>query len=211
MCLHVDLQATERVRQRLLEAGGSLTVYKLLKLNMTGTALASPFAAFLWESGWNEAEGELPSPLTDGMIVNEGGFHVLLDDPCPDMPPMDMEMVAVPFHAFEQDFVCAGGSHAIFGRLHLAIADHELAIKELGAARPRRSAEQPADQPLHEYQQWVRENQDAAWLRRALVEVAPKGSTEPDRVWIQHRERHRPLRVVPLHSLMRAPDPPAAA
>ena len=206
MSLRVDLETTELIRQRLLEAGGSLRVYKLLKLNMTGTALASPFAAFLWESGWNEAEGELPSPLTHGTIVNEGGFHVFLDDP---MPPM--EMVAVPFHAFEQDFVCAGGSHAIFGRLHLAIADHELAIKELGAARPRRSAEQPADQPLHEYQQWVRENQDAAWLRRALVEVAPKGSMERARVWIQHRERHRPLRVVPLDSLVRAPDSPDAA
>ena len=40
-------------------------------------------------------------------------------------------------------------------------------------------------------------------LRRALVEVEPRDSTKPSRVWLQHRQRDRPVRVVELASVLR--------
>ncbi len=242
MSLCVDLEITKDCLGRLRDAGGSLTVYKVLRLTTDREDLASPtIIDHVWEGGWNRAKGELPSPLTDGAIVNEGGFHVFIDEP--NVWDGYVQMVVVPFLAFERDFVCAGHHewadeiHAIFRRLYLAVGDHELARKEL-LERPQASVDallarvpffaavsqalgmnvktklyrlEPDDVA---YQRWVVENTDAGWLRRALVEVEPRDSTKPSRVWLQHRQRNRPVRVVELASVLREariPSSPDAA
>ncbi len=245
MSLRVDLEITKECLGRLRDAGGSLTVYKFLRLTTDREDLASPRVTdhvYVWEGGWNRAEGELPSPLTDGTIVYGGGFHVFIDEP--NVWDGYVQMVVVPFLAFERDFVCAGHHeradeiHAIFRRLYLAVGDHELARKEL-LERPQ----PPEDESLAQaqqfyaavskalgmnvktklyrlepddvaYQRWVVENTDAGWLRRALVEVEPRDSTKPSRVWLQHRQRNRPVRVVELASVLREariPSSPDAA
>ena len=244
MSLRVDLEITKEYLGRLRDAGGSLTVYKVLRLTTDREDLASPTVTYhVWEGGWNRAEGELPSPLTDGVIVNGGGFHVFIDEPSLDTAMGDAQVVVVPFLAVERDFVCAGHHdwadeiHAIFRRLYLAVGDHELARKEL-LERPQASVDallarvpffaavsqalgmnvktnlySPEEDDMA-YQRWVVENTDAGWLRRALVEVEPTDSTKPSRVWLQHRQRNRPVRVVELASVLRdarTPSSPDAA
>ena len=217
MSLCVDLEITKDCLGRLRDAGGSLTVYKFLRLTTDREDLASPRVTdHVWQEGWNRADGELPSPLTDGTIVNGGGYHVFIDAPSRDTARGDTQMVVVPFLAFERDFICAGHGgwadqiHAIFRQLYLAVGDHELARKEL-LERPQPPGLYPPETDDVAYQRWVVENTDAGWLRRALVEVEPRDSTKPSRVWLQHQQRNRPVRVVELASVLREARIPSSA
>ncbi len=127
MCLVVDHAITDACREQLRTEGGSRTVYKVLQVEPGDLRLTSAFSHYVWRPGWHEAVGGFPCPLVDGMEIGAGGFHVYFDHP--------KDPMAIPFRAFERDFLCAGQgavpTHALFRRLYLDAVDYELGRKRL--------------------------------------------------------------------------------
>ena len=127
VCLVVDHAITDACREQLCAEGGSRTVYKVLQVEPVDLSLTGPAFQHVWRPGWHEAVGGFPGPLVDGMWIGAGGFHVYFDRP--------EDPTAIPFRAFERDFLCAGRggvpTHALFRRLYLDAADYELGRKRL--------------------------------------------------------------------------------
>ena len=127
MCLVVDHAITDACREQLCAEGGSRTVYKVLQVEPVDLSLTGPAFQHVWRPGWHEAVGEFPCALVDGMAIGAGGFHVYFDHP--------KDPMAIPFRAFERDFLCAGHgvvpTHALFRRLYLDTADYEFGRKRL--------------------------------------------------------------------------------
>ena len=127
VCLVVDHATTDACREQLCAEGGSRTVYKVLQVEPVDLRLTSAAFQHVWRPGWHEAVGEFPCALVDGMEIGAGGFHVYFDRP--------EDPRAIPFRAFERDFLCAGGggvpTHALFRRLYLDAADYEQGRKRL--------------------------------------------------------------------------------
>lgn len=131
MCLVVNLERTEACREALRYAGGTRIVYKFLCLGGAGPELLSPILSrWVWKPGWHEAEGAIPSKIFTGMRIRHGGFHGYFDPPL--NTPAEFthfQVTAVPFWAFERDFLCAGDgdpTHVLFRRLYLDPGDYEL-------------------------------------------------------------------------------------
>ena len=146
MCLIVDHAITDACREQLCAEGGSRTVYKVLGVEPADLSLASPAVPHVWKPGWHEAVGEIPCPLVDGMSIGPGGFHVFFDRP--------EDPRAIPFRAFERDFLCAGRdvvpTHALFRRLYLDASDYEQGRKRLLEWR-RQEEDQLVDRRLRTF------------------------------------------------------------
>lgn len=216
-CLVVDHTITDACREQLRAEGGSRTVYKVLQVEPVDLRLTSAVCPYVWRPGWHEAVGGVPGPLVDGMWIGAGGFHVYFDHP--------KDPMAIPFRAFERDFLCAGQgvppTHALFRRLYLDAADYELGRKRL-LERLRPERDRLVDRWLPNFL-W----QNAAKIERAQIDEEIRqceircagiqrrrsGSglpTEPEwdviREWIGHNVENGRLRRVLVDVTARGSD-----
>ncbi len=207
MCLVVDSAITEAYREQLRAEGGSRTVYKVLQVEPGDLRLTSAVCPYEWRPGWHEAVGGFPGPVVDGMEIGAGGFHVYFDHP--------KDPMAIPFRAFERDFLCAGHgvvpTHALFRRLYLDAADYELGRKRL-LERLRPELGRPVDRWLPTFLWQKAEKIERAQIdeeirqcgiRCARIQRRRSGSglpTEPEwdviREWIDHNVGSDRLRRV---------------